>query len=468
MNRQEHLTNKPRGQMEIFIEKKTEAILEKIDKLLCSEEVEKIACETGFVQRKSPITGHLFLSVFILGVVEYGNPSLEQFCGLLNNIMRNLETNRQSFDGRINDNTVVFLKEILGRAVKLKLPKGLKIENLGPFKRVMILDSTGFQLPKILKDSFPGFSGGASEAGMKIQFGYDLKSGDFFYVLQGATTPDNALENRFIEHVEPGDLWLKDLGYLVRCTFIDIDEKGGYYLSRLKSNVILYEQGKDGDLTRFDLETFLHGLDQNAGVTELDLFIKDGNRHSRTRLVIEPAPESVKNKRIRDLDKAARKKGYKTSERTKLLQGFTLFISNAPKEFLSADIFRLFYGLRWQVELMFKHWKSNIRLDEIPTVKRQRILCIIYARLIFIFITHHLGALVRSLTWLNDHKEISWFRAGKHFQTIAYAWFQALINNNSAIDILRTAMTFIRHKCLKKIQKNRLYPYDLLDIASLA
>jgi hypothetical protein len=47
------------------------------------------------------------------------------------------------------------------------------------FAKVHIADSTGFELPESLKDSFPGSGGSAATAGAKIQAVWDYKSSTF-------------------------------------------------------------------------------------------------------------------------------------------------------------------------------------------------------------------------------------------------------------------------------------------------
>ena len=42
-------------------------------------------------------------------------------------------------------------------------------DRFGPFARVHVADSTGFELPESLKDTFPGAGGSAAQTGTKIQ-----------------------------------------------------------------------------------------------------------------------------------------------------------------------------------------------------------------------------------------------------------------------------------------------------------
>jgi len=70
---------------------------------------EELARETGFVERESKLTGHLFLSVFTFGMSIYGTPSLNELVGLLNLVVPQLDLTRQSLHERINEEAVTFL-----------------------------------------------------------------------------------------------------------------------------------------------------------------------------------------------------------------------------------------------------------------------------------------------------------------------------------------------------------------------
>ena len=58
-------------------QKINEFLLE-IDHLFKAETVENLARQSGFVERQSRLTGHLFLTVFVFGVSVYQAPTLEQ------------------------------------------------------------------------------------------------------------------------------------------------------------------------------------------------------------------------------------------------------------------------------------------------------------------------------------------------------------------------------------------------------
>jgi IS4 transposase len=54
--------------------------------------------------------------------------------------------------------------------------------------------------------------------------------------------------------------------------------------------------------------------------------------------------------------------------------------SLSPTEFAPEEIGQI-YRLRWQIELMFKEWKSLGRIEELTTQKEEIVLCLVYAAL---------------------------------------------------------------------------------------
>ena len=52
----------------------------------------------------------------------------------------------------------------------------------------------------------------------------------------------------------------------------------------------------------------------------------------------------------------------------------------------------LIYTLRWQIELLFRLWKSEAQLDRVAGRLRERVLCEIYAKLIGMVVFHYLTA----------------------------------------------------------------------------
>ena len=77
-------------------------------------------------------------------------------------------------------------------------------------------------------------------------------------------------------------------------------------------------------------------------------------------------------------------------------------MTNATQEQLPAALIRAIYGIRWQIELIFKIWKSIFELDIVRPMSIHRFECMLYGRLILILINNQLQALFRSKEPLDD------------------------------------------------------------------
>lgn len=392
----------------------------------------------------------------------YGTPSLNELVGLLKSAVPELEISREGLYQRLNDEAVSFFEAMLSLVIKLEVPDDLELPVLTAFKRILIFDSTAFQLPETLAPYFKGYGGDASAAGIKILFGYDLKSARFFYVVLNGTDADHLIQNGVIGEIEPGDLEISDLGFFGVETFARIEAGGAFYVSRLKTNVTVYRKNEAGSLEAYDLSETVKKM-KEGDRTEVEVYLKSGKTVISTRLVIERVPETVKAERVRKLNQINLKKGRQTQERTKQLQGVNLHITNAPAELLPAKVIRQFYPVRWQIELIFKNWKSNFQLDEVTGTKPPRIKCMIYAKLLFIFLTHKIIHLARCFAWGQLSREVSEFQAAKQIKIIGNEWLRAIFQEpHKVASILSGVVKFIIKHCLKCKSKKRVYPLQLL------
>ena len=60
-----------------------------------------------------------------------------------------------------------------------------------------------------------------------------------------------------------------------------------------------------------------------------------------------------------------------------------LFITNVKTGQLPLEAVLQLYWLRWQIELVFKTWKSIFNLHTVHSMKVERFKCVLYSRLFF-------------------------------------------------------------------------------------
>jgi hypothetical protein len=437
---------------------------QRVSQLFNEQLIEAEARATDFVERESKLTGHLFLTVFTFGISIYGTPSLNDLVGLLSLVAPHLEITRQGLHERINKCAVAFFEKMLAWSISLELPQRLskEVQTLCPhFKRIVILDSTSFQLPPTLARHFRGSGGGGSQAAVKILFGYDFKAGHFFYRLSDGVKHDHLSDCGFLQNITAGDLEISDLGFYNIADFAYMDAKGAFYLSRLRPDVKVYQR-RNGEFEEFDLVHFAQKL--RVAHAEIEVYLKKNEIITKTRLIIAKVPDEVKAQRLRKLNHISRKKGHITRKRVKILAGFNVYLTNVPATVLPSEHIRTLYGIRWQIELIFKNWKSNFALAKVTGKRPERIKCILYAKLLLIMITTKICLVVRNYVWLTAHRELSIFQATKYLKIVALVWLIAIIQFPSMLgQLLTSAMKFMAKRCLKGKSRKRVYPLPLLE-----
>lgn len=103
-------------------------------------------------------------------------------------------------------------------------------------------------MPNALENIYPGSGGCAQTAGIKIQLEYDLHSGQFldFQVGPGKYN-DKTFGTECLNTSRPGELCIRDLGNFSLEDLDQMDQRGIYYISRLKLNTNVYVKNPNPD-----------------------------------------------------------------------------------------------------------------------------------------------------------------------------------------------------------------------------
>ncbi|PQQ53243.1 hypothetical protein C6A34_00625 (plasmid) [Bacillus thuringiensis] len=128
-----------------------------------------------------------------------------------------------------------------------------------------ILDATIFQVPNHLAPIYPGSGGCAQTAGIKIQLEYDLHSGKFLnFQMEPGKNNDKTFGTDCLDTLRPGDLCIRDLGYFSLKDLDQMDQRGVFYVSRLKLNNRVYVKNdypeffRDGTVKKQSLYVLLN------------------------------------------------------------------------------------------------------------------------------------------------------------------------------------------------------------------
>jgi len=385
-----------------------------VDPFFTPAELDQMASETAFVQRKSKLNGRLFLDLIVFNSDNLKSQSLNDLTIALYD-RHQVEITKQSLHDRFNEYALAFLKIALEKmlykqiGVRLDLLKDFEI-----FNRILLKDSTCFQLHDSLADCYPGSGGSGSEASVRIQFEYDLLSGKINDLSVNAFNDQDAQDSLdTIELTGQGDLIIRDLAYMSLDVLELIETQYAFYLCRAKTNVNIYEQ-KEGQYIKIDFAKIATQMKTNAiECWEKEVYLGSKDK-IKTRLILQLVPEQVVSERLRKAAKYNKKKGGNgLSKEFKARAALNLFITNANQEQIPTKHIWQLYRLRWQIELIFKIWKSICSIEKVKKVKKERLECYIYSKLLLI-------ALLWGILWKtakrlfdNEKKPMSFFKASK-------------------------------------------------------
>jgi len=355
---------------------------------------------------------------------------------------------------RLTRRALAFLQDMIQTAfARLHTADTLCEDGLfADFSAVQIADSTGFGLPESLKAVFPGAGGSARSAGAKVQLVWDYKRSAFTHF---ALTPWNIPDNKYIDTVialaQRSALFLFDLGYFKTQAFAVIAQADAYFLPRFNHQTALYD-AVGGRLQRVELAQMLKA---EAGLLlEKPLYLGARERVA-VRLIAARVPETVVNERRRKARYAARKRGYTPSQTHLTLLAWNLFITNVPGTVWTAVSVCKAYSLRWQVELIFKSWKSDLQLSTLPTKNEVPTLCYLYGRLLLILLTYALCPSLRSALWSNKRRELSLLKLVRHFQAVADRWLQMLFESTTTLRHFLSQVSVSAQRLTAKASRKR-------------
>lgn len=349
---------------------------------LFSDQVEAIARESGFIQRKVVVTGSGFIRALVMAFQTNKAASYSEMSACASSL--GMLITAQGMEQRFDRSSARFTKLVLERALAIKM-QGVEEQNvplLRRFKAVHIRDSSIIGLPRALREEWRGVGGSLGEtAAMKVQVSWEQCQG----ALDGVTLQDGYCQDRTSPYqgmeLEAGELHIADLGYYSLEKLAQDHEKGIFWLTRLKFKTLLWdEQGHAWDLLRFLSR-------QTQKQMDIPVLV-GGKRQVACRLLISRVPQEVADQRRRQIKDQYRKKGRQPSEKLLQLAEWTLVLTNVPKEQLSIQEALVLLKIRWQIELLFKLWKSYLSLDRWKSQNPWRILTEIYAKLLTAILFH--------------------------------------------------------------------------------
>ena len=410
--------------------------------------------KSGFIRRERKFTGEGYVQTLVFGWLANPDATLEQLCQMAATL--GIQMTPQSLEERFSRQSSEFMRQVLAAGVEQLIASSpVAIPLLQRFNGVYLQDSSTIRLPDELKEIWIGCGGsdGSNTASsVKLHVRWDVLHGTLIGpMLQHGKDAD--LSSPLQPDTLPqGSLRLTDLGYFSLDDLEQLKALGVYWLTRLKSQSDFYDEHG----TRWDLVTFL----QQHTSSQIDMPILLGaKKRVPCRLLGERVPDEVANARRRRIRLHARKKGIQPTQKILFLAGWTLLVTTVEPSRLSLTEAHVLMRTRWQIELLFKLWKTYGHVDTSRSQKPWRILTEVYAKLLgmllqhWIFLTSCWSCASRSLM-----KASATVRS--HACTIALAF--ALGSLQRLLEALETIQRCLSQGCRLNKRKQNPNTYQLL------
>jgi hypothetical protein len=359
-----------------------------ISSAFTEKEIRQLAADSGFYLRAGgKITGQVFLELVVFHASELKKQSLEEIA-LVAETEYGIKVSKQAIQERFNNYAVTFLTRALEQLFRKHIPCPPILKESTGFKRILVKDSTCFGIDKSMKALFPvSDSEESTSAAVRIQFEYDVLSGVIndlsINPFRDQDNKDWRVSNYLIEE---GDLIIRDLAYMHLSAINDmVAKRKAFVLSRLDPRVDVYQRNDRDELVKVDFRKE-HEKMRECKLSFIELCVLVGKKAAvPMRMVIYNLPDDVAAEKVRKVRKERKRNGSKSIKAETLIRArLTIMITNISSEVLQTDSLYELYGVRWQIELMFKVWKSIAGIDKVKKVKAERLLCYIHARLLLI------------------------------------------------------------------------------------
>lgn len=227
------------------------------------------------------------------------------------------------------------------------------------FKRMIIQDGSSFALHNALANVFPGRFNTVKPAAVELHCTLDLLQDAPITI---ALSPDTDSEHDYRPAPQSlrGDLLLADRGYLDLAYLRDMHRWGGFFIVRAKAGLnprVLRAVREDGQPLKScqdrDLKAITSKFPKCQRAELAVQWLIDGEPF-RLRLIVRWNPET---------------------------KSFDYLLTNLSQDRYPISIVCLGYKLRWQIELLFKEWKSHTNLHKFDTEKETISEALIWASL---------------------------------------------------------------------------------------
>jgi hypothetical protein len=347
---------------------------------LFHDTAERLARDTGFCRRARKLTGPVFAQALAFSLLEDPRATLDDFADTATDAL-DTPVSAQAFDQRFSAPAADFLRRLLQEAFDRSFA------SLRPALLPVLRRFTGFSLrvatlvglPAAVAALFPARGGRHAPHGQaaaaKLVLEAEVSSGAMtaLSILSGL---DNEKTAEVAGRPLPaGALLLEDLGFFSGQRLEDALGQGVYVVTRIQSWTAVFDAGG----RRLDLIKELRRARGNG--VDRPVRILHGRKVS-LRLLAVRLPEAEARARRQRVRREARQRGRPVSRRKLDLCGWNILVTNAPASLLGLQEACVVRRVRWQIELDFKVFKSEGKIDETRSQCPYRVQCELYAKLL--------------------------------------------------------------------------------------
>jgi hypothetical protein len=389
-------------------------------------DLDRIGLESGVIRRTRKFSGLTLLKTIVLTLLRAPRARLDHYVATA--AMLGVVVTPKAIEKRFTPRLIAFLRQVLeGLIPRALAAPPVAIPLLAKFRGVFVGDSTTVALPEEYAAEFPGCGGqaGSGKAALKIQLLWDLCTGKLARLLLEPGRRHDTNSPAVAEPPPPGSLTIRDLGYFDLSRFRDWAARGAYWISRWHPGTVVCDQ----DGRPFDL---LERLRQHRGGPFDEPILLGAEERLGCRLIALRAPQEVANRRRQKAYQKAQKHGGVPGAEHLEWCDWTVFVTNCPTGLLTWKEVVVLYRARWQIELLFKLWKSGNLLTGPAAVKSPECrMAELWARLIGVVLQHWL---LLSTTWPEARRSL--WKASEVIRDWAVSVMEALDDIDRLSDLL--------------------------------
>lgn len=350
---------------------------------LFNQTARRLAKETGFCLRERKLTGPVFAKALVFCLLQKHAPSLEDFADFASQHLH-VHASYKAFDERFNQPAADFLAALLGEALAhCFTARAAMLPLLRRFDGVFLRDASAVSLPACLADVFPARAAGkdgSPTAALKIVLEMEVSTGQFTELEVMPALDNDKTAEVAAKPLPRGALLLEDMGFLCGQRLQEYEDQGVYFLTRVPHWTAFFEKkaGRKG-YARLDVLSWLRQARGSHLAREVFVFHK---QKMKLRVLAVRVPAEVAQARREEARQDARKRGRPVSQRKLELCDWNILVTNAPAGLISAHEGWELRRVRWQIEVVFKVFKSGGGLEKTQARSVWRVLTELYAKLL--------------------------------------------------------------------------------------